>query len=89
MQQKILEFTNILRKGGIRVSTAEAIDAAVRKIINDAFERAVATLEQHRAVLDEGAALLLSKETLNEADLESLKGELPIVAARPWNEPGT
>jgi uncharacterized protein with von Willebrand factor type A (vWA) domain len=27
MQQKILEFTNILRKSGIRVSTAEAIDA--------------------------------------------------------------
>ncbi|MGI9590356.1 MAG: vWA domain-containing protein [Myxococcota bacterium] len=27
MQQKILEFTNILRKSGIRVSTAEALDA--------------------------------------------------------------
>jgi uncharacterized protein with von Willebrand factor type A (vWA) domain len=27
MQKKILEFTNILRKSGIRVSTAEAIDA--------------------------------------------------------------
>jgi uncharacterized protein with von Willebrand factor type A (vWA) domain len=27
VQQKILEFTNILRKSGIRVSTAEAIDA--------------------------------------------------------------
>jgi hypothetical protein len=27
MQRKILEFTNILRKSGIRVSTAEAIDA--------------------------------------------------------------
>jgi cell division protease FtsH len=69
-------------------ATAEAIDAAVRKIISDAFERAVAILEQHRAVLDEGAALLLSKETLNEADLESLKNELPIAAAAPRNEPG-
>ena len=27
MQRKILEFTNILRKSGIRVSTAEALDA--------------------------------------------------------------
>ena len=27
MQKKILEFTNILRKSGIRVSTAEAIDS--------------------------------------------------------------
>ena len=27
MQKKILEFTNILRKSGIRVSTAEALDA--------------------------------------------------------------
>ena len=29
VQQKILEFTNILRKSGIRVSTAEAIDAFI------------------------------------------------------------
>jgi uncharacterized protein len=29
MQKKILEFTNILRKSGIRVSTAEAIDSFV------------------------------------------------------------
>ena len=27
MQKKILEFTGILRKSGIRVSTAEALDA--------------------------------------------------------------
>ena len=27
MQDRIIEFTNILRKSGIRVSTAEAIDS--------------------------------------------------------------
>ncbi len=27
MQQKVIEFTNLLRKSGVRVSVAEAIDA--------------------------------------------------------------
>ena len=27
MQKKIVEFTNLLRKGGVRVSVAESIDA--------------------------------------------------------------
>jgi uncharacterized protein with von Willebrand factor type A (vWA) domain len=29
MQKKVVEFTNLLRKAGVRVSTAEALDAFV------------------------------------------------------------
>jgi cell division protease FtsH len=52
--------------------TAREIDAAIRKIVEQAFLRARAILERNRTVLDEGAALLLSKETLAEADLTTL-----------------
>ena len=44
--------------------TAAAIDVAVRGIIDTAFKSAAAILTANRAVLDEAAAVLLTKETL-------------------------
>ena len=52
--------------------TAREIDTAVRAIIEDAFRRALAILEEARGVLDEGARLLLAEETLGELELEGL-----------------
>jgi cell division protease FtsH len=59
--------------------TARAIDAAVRAIVDAAFERALAILTRHRDVLDSGAAELLSRETLERQELEALR--LRIAAA--------
>jgi cell division protease FtsH len=50
-------------------ATARAIDHAVRRLVDEAFEHAKAILTQRRDLLDEGAALLLAKETLIETDL--------------------
>ncbi len=49
--------------------TAREIDCAARAIIDRGFERARAILERNRQVLLDGAALLLEKETLGEAEL--------------------
>jgi cell division protease FtsH len=57
-------------------ATLAAIDTAVRSIIGAAFDRALALLTQHRAVLEAGASLLLEKETLERADLEALRARL-------------
>jgi cell division protease FtsH len=56
--------------------TAHAIDTAVQRIIEHAFERSVGVLEQQRDVLEHGATLLLEKETLDENDLAALKTEI-------------
>ncbi|HVY63710.1 MAG TPA: ATP-dependent zinc metalloprotease FtsH [Gammaproteobacteria bacterium] len=61
--------------------TIAAIDAAVRQIVAAAFERAVALLTRYRAVLDTGAARLLDRETLDQADLEELRAALQLPAA--------
>jgi cell division protease FtsH len=53
-------------------ATARAIDRAVRRLVDQAFEHAKAILTARRELLDEGAALLLAKETLTEADLAPL-----------------
>ena len=52
--------------------TARRIDAAVRKLVDDAFSTAVAVLRERRKTLDNAAVLLLEKETLNEDELRSV-----------------
>ncbi|MGH7090804.1 MAG: ATP-dependent zinc metalloprotease FtsH, partial [Stellaceae bacterium] len=56
--------------------TAHAIDAAVQRIVETAFRRTVSMLERQRDILEEGARMLLEKETLEEADLERLRHKL-------------
>jgi cell division protease FtsH len=56
--------------------TAHAIDLAVQRIVEHAFDRCVSLLEQQRELLERSAALLLEKETLDEADLGAIKAQL-------------
>jgi cell division protease FtsH len=60
--------------------TAREIDCAVRELIGAAFEKALSTLRQCRTQLDEGAKLLLEKETLTREDFPVL-GQLKLGAA--------
>ena len=55
--------------------TNREIDVAVRKLIDDAYEKAKATLTARRRELDEGTALLLKKETITPADFPPLEGK--------------
>jgi len=57
-------------------ATAREIDCAVRDLLNSAFERATTLLRQNRGLLDEGAALLLTDETLQDGLLATLKAKL-------------
>jgi cell division protease FtsH len=55
--------------------TAREIDAEVRSIVQEAFDRAVRLLEERRPLLDRCARRLLEKETLDEAELRDLVRE--------------
>lgn len=50
--------------------TAQKIDQAVRELVDGAFVKAVAILENKRTILDTAAQELLEKETLDQQDLE-------------------
>jgi cell division protease FtsH len=52
--------------------TAREIDVAVKQLIDDAYARAKALLCERRALLDQGARLLLDKETLTPEDFPPL-----------------
>jgi cell division protease FtsH len=55
-------------------SVARQIDAEVRTIIGEAYQRALAIMGTHRETLDTLARQLIEKETLSEADVEALLG---------------
>ncbi len=57
--------------------TAREIDKAVRGLIDTTFQRAVALLNERRAILEAGAEQLLAKETITEKELKQLLQSAP------------
>jgi cell division protease FtsH len=49
--------------------TAHEIDCAVRRLVDEAQQRALAILRENRAALDQGTKALLEKETLSADEL--------------------
>jgi cell division protease FtsH len=56
--------------------TAREIDLAVRRIIDEQFERTVGILQENREILERCARELLETETLDEAALRRLTADL-------------
>lgn len=52
--------------------TAHDIDKAVQHIVEKTFDRTVSIIEGHRDLLEQGAKLLLEKETLDETELRKI-----------------
>jgi cell division protease FtsH len=72
--------------------TSQRIDAEIRRIVFQQYERAVAILTEHRKDLEQIAEALLEYETLDGGDLDTLlrggKIDRPIAAAaRKAKEP--
>jgi cell division protease FtsH len=72
--------------------TAEAIDAEVRRIINESHDEARRLLTAHRKQLDALAGALVARETLNEEEILKVTGLPPAppldTAMRPAPTPG-
>ncbi len=77
-RQQFLDLPAGMAQGGNAVSedTRRRIDAAIRTLVMDAFERASAILGANRAVLERSARALLEKETLDEASIRELTADL-------------
>ncbi len=58
--------------------TLRRVDAAVRAIVMAGFERASRILSDNRVVLERAAAALMEKETLDEAAIQALAGDLRV-----------
>jgi cell division protease FtsH len=67
--------------------TAEAVDGAVRQLVDQAFRQALAILQQNRALLDRTATALLETETLDEPEIERLRQEVIAAPMLPAHDP--
>lgn len=56
-------------------ATAQLIDSEVRQLVEKAYERTKAILEENRSELERVAQLLLQKEVVLSSDLEKILGE--------------
>ncbi|KAL7424251.1 AAA ATPase afg3 [Cryptotrichosporon argae] len=62
-------------------ATAQAIDAAVKKMVVEAHKRTTEVLDKHRAEVEKVARLLLEKEVITREDMRILLGKRPFDAA--------
>jgi cell division protease FtsH len=69
--------------------TANAVDHAVRALVDRAFERATAILRRNRELLDRTATALLETETLGEPDIVRLKQQIVSIPALSATETGS
>jgi cell division protease FtsH len=53
-------------------ATATLIEKEIKRIVEDTADKTKTLLKENREILDQGANLLLTKETLNEEDLKRL-----------------
>jgi cell division protease FtsH len=69
-------------------TTATAVDEEVRRILNEAHDRAHQILEQDRGVLDALAERLLEKEVIDRSELREIMGLPPAPDAGEEAPPG-
>jgi cell division protease FtsH len=62
-------------------ATAERMDQKVREVVGAVFDRTLAILTAHRALLERTSRELLQRETLDEADLAAIAAEVRPAAA--------
>lgn len=66
-------------------STAEMIDGEVRQMVEEAYQRTIALMEEKKEQVKLVAELLLKKETISHTDVADLIGERPYSAGKEYD----
>jgi len=75
-EQELFLGREIQHRREVSEQTAQMVDGEVKRVINDAYERAKATLQEHMDLLRQLAQALLERETLTREDIAILvRGE--------------
>jgi len=88
-EQEIFLGREFAQRREISERTAEAVDDEVKRLVDEAYAKAMQIVDANRELLDRIAAALLERETIDREDLDRLmKGEsLPprVLAPEPFN----
>ena len=63
-------------------NVAQRVDTEVKRLLDEAYETAMETLQGNRALLDSLADMLLERETLDREDIERLAAGEPLLESR-------
>ena len=83
IEQEVFLGQQLTSRREVSEKTAQLVDSEVKKVIDDAFGRAVQTVTEHRELLNAVAANLLERETLNRDDFEYLLRGEPLPPRAP------
>jgi cell division protease FtsH len=79
-EQHVFLGREIVQDHNIGTSTLDRADQAVRRLLNEAMERAERILREHREELDRLADLLIAEETVGPEKIREVLGEQPVAA---------
>jgi cell division protease FtsH len=71
------------RLSGVAEETLDAVDQEVRRLIEEAYKRAISLLSENRQRLDGIVAQLLARETLDETDVYAAAGIPHVLPEKP------
>jgi len=86
-QEEIFLGHAVTQQKHVSDATARLIDEEVRRLIDDAEEKARSILNSHRSDLETLASALLEYETLSGDEVQSLLRGEPVVRVDPRDEP--
>jgi len=77
-EQEVFLGRELVQRREISEKTAELVDAEVKRLVDEAYQRAVNTLQEHRDLLERIAEALLERETLDREDIDLLAAGQPL-----------
>ena len=82
-EQEVFLGREITQRRELSQRMAELVDAEVKRILDEAYQRAVDTLEEHRDLLERMAEALLDRETIDREQIALLAAGQPLPPAPP------
>jgi cell division protease FtsH len=79
-EQEVFLGRELVQRREISEKTAELVDAEVKRLVDEAYQRALRTLEENRDLLESIAEALLERETLDREDIDLLAAGKPLRA---------
>ncbi len=77
-EQEIFLGREFAQRREVSERTAQMVDAEVKRLIDEAYARAMQIISEHRELLDRIAGALLDRETIDREDLDRLVKNLPL-----------
>ena len=82
-EQEVFLGRELTQRRGVSERTSEHVDEEIKRILDEAYVRALKTLEENRTLLERIAEALLERETLDREEVDLLAAGMPLPEFKP------